>query len=355
MTQREGLPPVSVVMVNWNGWRDCIECLDTVFAMSYDGPLHVVLVDNDSADGSVERILAWCAQPGEQAEWRVFDGVKHRASTPGASQAPIAVQELSPDEKLPPVSTLTHQLTVVRSGGNLGFAGGNNVGLRVLEEAGFAYHWLLNTDTVVHDQALTHLVKRALKDRHTGMVGSTLRYYWNPGVVQAMGGGELRPTDTLIRLVGADEPVSAVPPDPSSIEKQLHYVMGASMLISAEFLADVGAMEEDYFLYYEELDWALRAGQRHALAYAPDSHVFHKVGGSSSQVVSAFAMNLMYQNKIKFMARYLPNLLPRTLFYLVHEMARHVGRGRWLQAKLIARSLLNTRELVRLGVQGRRT
>lgn len=354
MTPHEHMPAVSVVMVNWNGWRDCIECLDTVFAMSFEGPIHVVIVDNDSADGSIEHILNWCAEPVWQPEWQDFEGVLHRSLTPGAAMQPISVRVIDAQERLPHRGDMTHQLTLVRSGGNLGFAGGNNVGLRALEGAGFAYHWLLNTDTVVHHQALTQLVERAMRDKRIGMVGSTLRYYWNPGFVQAMCGGELLPQNTLVRLLGADEPVAAVPSNPTGLEKQLHYVMGASMLISADFLAEVGPMEEDYFLYYEELDWALRARGRHGLAYAPASHVFHKVGGSSSQVVSTFAMNLMYRNKIKFMARYLPHLLSRTLFFLAHEMARHVGRGRWLQAKLIARSLLDARRLIRQGVQGRK-
>lgn len=354
MTHRVGMPAVAVVMVNWNGWRDCIECLDTVFALSYAGPIHVVLVDNDSADGSIEHILNWCANPVGMTEWQDFDGVRHRSRALDAAAHPIGVRVVDAHERLPALDKLTHQLTLVRSGGNLGFAGGNNVGLRVLQDVGCAYYWLLNTDTVVHEEALIHLVERARRGGKIGMVGSTLRYYWNPGHVQAMCGGELLPTNTLVRLVGADEHISAVPSDPTDLEKQLHYVMGASMLISAEFLADVGFMEEDYFLYYEELDWALRARGRHALAYAPASHVFHKVGGSSSQVVSTFAMNLMYRNKIKFMARYQPDLLPRTLFFLAHEMGRHLVRGRWLQAKLIARSLLDARQLARQGVQGRK-
>ncbi|MFY9511293.1 MAG: glycosyltransferase, partial [Rubrivivax sp.] len=62
---------VGVVLVNWNGWRDCVECLDTLLATPAP-PFHVYLVDNASGDGSVEHLLAWCAEPRAQPGWQAL-------------------------------------------------------------------------------------------------------------------------------------------------------------------------------------------------------------------------------------------------------------------------------------------
>ena len=343
-------PSVAVVLVNWNGWRDCIECLDSAFAQDYPGRVHFILVDNDSADDSVGHLQTWCDAPQFDASWRAFDGVMHQTADPSRlGSQPIAMRLLDGPAPVADLGADGSMLTVVRSGGNLGFAGGNNVGLSVASACGFDFYWLLNTDTVVDRHALRHLVARAQQSDSVGMVGSTLRYYYNPGLVQAMGGGRLHLRNMLVTLMGADEVIGKVPVDPCAVESESDYVMGASMLVTSRFVRDIGPMQDDYFLYYEELDWAMRAKGRFELAYAPQSHVFHKVGGSSSQVVSEFAMNLMYRNKITFVSRFLPEYLPRTVWFLFVEMLRHVYRRRWMPAKLIARTLLDVRSLAKRG------
>ena len=96
-----------------------------------------------------------------------------------------------------------------------------------------------------------------------GIVGSTLRYYGKPNLVQAFGGARfdletLRPVH-----LGDGCTVDEIPAEDGSehlaLELAMSYVIGASMLVSADFLRSVGPMSEDYFLYFEELDWAYRS------------------------------------------------------------------------------------------------
>jgi len=130
-----------------------------------------------------------------------------------------------------------------------------------------------------------------------------------------------------------------------AIESQTAYVVGASMLVKSAFIRDVGPMCEDYFLYFEELDWAFRGRPRWALGYAPRSRVFHKVGASSSQTVSEFSLNLLYRNQVRFASRFLPDRLPALKRVLLLELLRHVLKGRWMPARLVARTLADARAL----------
>lgn len=99
-------------------------------------------------------------------------------------------------------------------------------------------------------------------------------------------------------------------PDPSQVEEKMKYVVGASMLVSKEFLETVGVMEESYFLFFEEIDWATRAQERNfTLAYSPASVVYHKEGasiGSSHSAKTQSALSEFYatRNRIAYTKRH---------------------------------------------------
>jgi GT2 family glycosyltransferase len=315
-------PRVYVVIVNWNGWPDTVECLESVFRMDYPD-YRVVVCDNASADGSLERIQAWAA--GRLAPLAP-DGPLSRLSTPPVPK-PIAcaVHDLSArdgrarhDERA--------RLELIASGSNLGFAGGNNAGLRLgLARADFEYAWLLNNDTVVEPDALGHLVSRMQASPDAGMCGSTLRFYEPPHDVQAYGGA------TYNRWFAVPNNVTRLRPgeEPAGVETRLAYVMGASLLVSASFLREVGFMSEDYFLFFEELDWASRARSRYRLAYAPESRVYHKGGrstGLSGRRISQTADFYMNRSQLVYACRHTPWAIPfiflRHLLVLGHSVVR---------------------------------
>jgi GT2 family glycosyltransferase len=335
-------PRVAVVLVNWNGWADCVECLDALFACDYPA-FDVYLVDNASHDGSLEHIAAWCASPRAEAGWRDFDGVRRYSSGP-AGPLSCRVHGTPPAQPIGAAGGAA-QLHLIRAGGNLGFAAGNNIGMRAAGIDDYAYYWLLNTDTVVDRRALGRLVERAQADRGLGIVGSTLRYYSEPQRLQAMGGALMDPATTAFWCIGIGQPVSSVPADPRGVEDQMAYVVGASMLVSTAFVRDIGYMQEDYFLYFEEPDWACRGRQRFRLGYAPDSFVYHKVGASSAQVASLKSLNLLYRNRVRFMNRFLPELLDRTKRDMWRHMLNLARRLRFREALVVGRVLCDFRRL----------
>jgi cellulose synthase/poly-beta-1,6-N-acetylglucosamine synthase-like glycosyltransferase len=81
------VPPVAIVLVNWNSWQDSVECLDSLLAQAYPD-FHVFLVDNDSSDGSLEHIREWCAAPRRQVGWRTHDGVTRVTDSTAAAPMP---------------------------------------------------------------------------------------------------------------------------------------------------------------------------------------------------------------------------------------------------------------------------
>ncbi len=325
---------VAVILVNWNGWRDAVECISSLMAQTHSA-LHVFLVDNDSSDRSIENIGTWCSAPRADAGWRSHEGVTHIGSA-----EPIPFRMLDNAESPLPTVPAGCRLTLIRSGSNLGFAGGCNLGIRAAGLEAFSFFWLLNTDTVAHREALDAMVRRAERDPRAGIVGSTIRYYDRPEIVQVLGGARLEPASLVSRHIGGGFHVNDVPLDAAAVERDMFYVMGASMLVSRRFIQEVGPMQEDYFLYYEEIDWAMRGRGRFIWAYAPDSHIFHKCGASSSKALP-FTTNLYYRNRVRFAARFFPERLGAVGRGLAVELLRHAVRGRWTQARVVASTLLD--------------
>ena len=271
---------VYILLVNWNGWKDTVECLESVFRIDF--PEYRVLVcDNGSTDGSVERIKAWA---GGTLDLDIPESNPLRRLSRPPVPKPVSVVEYDRDraEAGGDRSDDSIRLVLVRTGDNLGFAGGNNVGLRyALARDDFEYVWLLNNDTVVEPDALAHLVRRMEEDPRVGICGSTLPFYDRPSLLWARGGGVFSRWIPYSRCVDLGKPVSGRVRR-EEVERRMGYVAGASMLVSRPFLKDVGLLCEEYFLYYEEPDWAARARGRYTLGYAPESVVYHKAGASTA-------------------------------------------------------------------------
>jgi GT2 family glycosyltransferase len=344
-SDRPPLPAVAVILVNWNGWRDVIECLDSLLAQSYSNT-HIFVVDNDSGDSSVEHIDTWCRSPRREAGWANLDGVARFTGL--EPRAPVACRIVErPSTDLPP-PLAGCRLTLIRSGANLGFAGGCNVGIRAAGMEAYDFFWFLNTDAVAHRDALDAMVRRAQAEARIGIVGSTIRYYDRPDTVQALGGARMDPSTIVTRHIGEGLSVDAVPSDPAVIERDLVYVCGASMFVSSRFVRDVGLMQEDYFLFGEELDWAMRGRDRFTWAYAPSSYVFHK-SGAASKAVPEFSTRMYYRNRIRLAARFFPEHLPAVRRTLVVELLRHALRGRWMHARVVASALRDAPTIARPG------
>lgn len=330
---------IAVVILNWNGWVDTLECLESVLrAEGVEGP--VVVCDNDSQDDSLARIRAWAG--GREVVELPEGHPLARFSQPPVPK-PVRYVEYDRETAEQGGRAEDHDipLVLVRTGGNLGFAGGNNVGLRyALARPDIDAVWLLNNDTVVDPGAARALMKVVDRDREVGLCGSTLLYYDRPEVVQALGGASYNERMALPAHIGESKPLPDAP-DVDAVVGQMAYVAGASMLATRRFLEEVGLMEESYFLYFEELDWALRAAGRFRLGYAPDSIVYHKEGRSigtrGAERKSALADYYFLRNRLLITRRFFPARVPTVRFAILLALANRIRRRQWERVRMILR------------------
>lgn len=335
-------PLVYVIILNWNGWADTIECLESVFRSNYPR-FRVAVCDNGSTDNSLSHIKAWAE--GRLNSWVAPGNPLRRLSLP-----PLA-KPLSYNEYGSSLQEKDHRiegkspLVLIGTGVNLGFAGGNNAGLRsALTDGECRYVWLLNNDTVVEPDALLHLVRRMQEKPDAGICGSTLLFYHAPDVVQALGGATYNKWLGSNRHLGLfqSRSQSVVPEE---VEKKMRYVIGASMLVTSAFLETVGLMSEEYFLYFEELDWIARAKGRFSLAFADRCLVYHKEGrsaGTSSdpKQKSLRADYFSIRNRLVFTRKFYPWALPGVYAGICMAFFNRLRRGQLEHAKMIGRLLL---------------
>lgn len=319
-------PLVYVAVLNWKGAADTLRCLEAVFRLQYPR-FRVVVCDNDSGDDSVALIQAWAAGRLNAAP-PAGSGVRDCVLPPVAK--PIACQVLSRGQaEVGEEHDREARLTIINTGANLGYAGGNNVALRFAgHDPAMRYVWVLNNDTLPRPDALAHMVERFRAKPQAGICGGTLRDMTPPHAVQAMGGARFNPWLGTVKPLGRGRHlVRATEAD--DVERDMSYVIGACMLISRDWLSRVGLMNEEYFLYYEEIDWVLRArDHRLRLAYAPRAVVYHHQGASAGGPSNnAFADGLALRNRLLLTRNLVPWALPFVWMGMFGVMLNRLRRG----------------------------
>ncbi len=326
---------VCVILLNWNGWENTIECLESLFQLAYPD-FRVVVCDNASSDQSLEKIKEW-ARGIRHAQFQnpCFSWLE--AST---CAKPIHTVELTREQALSMKSNNNAPLTLIQNGANLGFAGGNNVGLHYcLNDQDCEFFWLLNNDTVVHPDALSALVRVVQQQPRVGFCGSLNLSYYDPGEVQAQGGKNYnrwtaRVYTPSLRIEELD-----------SRPCRIHYINGASTLVTRALLESVGLMEESYFLYFEEMDWTMRAKGKFDLGYARDSVIYHKEGASIGTNCrrdnrSLLSDKYLSRNRVLFTRKFFPWALPSVLISVVLSAASRLWSGDVERAKAMLSFML---------------
>ena len=243
-------PHVSIVILNWNGLKDTIECLESLQKVTYPN-YEVTVVDNASEGDDVEVLR------------ERFAGYVH----------------------------------VIANDKNYGFAKGNNIGIRHALERNGAYVFLLNNDTVVDPEALTELVALAEADRELGILCPLVYWYDRPDKVWFGGGFKVdlwRGTCTLNRRLDFSQPII-----PSEV------ATGAAMLIRRETIEKVGLLPEYHFFGVEDFDYSIQAlRQGFRIAVAAKAKVWHK-GSRSETGASVVRMRYSYRGWQMMRRKYL--------------------------------------------------
>jgi len=317
----EDWPKVAIIVLNWNGWRDTIECLESLRKLSYPN-YFIVVVDNGSSDDSVERIKAWargensssvsqelCAKERPSHSINLVEYTWAVARTGGLGKQEEKFEELPRHDKV----------VLITVDKNLGFAGGNNVGTRYALRSGAEWVLLLNNDTVVDPWLLDQMILGAKLERKVGVVGPKILFYDNPSVIQSVG-GTLNLWTGRGYLRGHGEADHGQYDQPHDVD----WVSGAAIFIRAEALQKVGLLDESYFLCYEETDLCYRIKKAgYSIRVIPTARVWHK---GSRSLHKPNAEYYLTRNRALFMRKHGTKLqrLIFGVFYLLGSLKRGI-------------------------------
>ncbi|WP_051254703.1 glycosyltransferase family 2 protein [Halobacillus kuroshimensis] len=263
MMKKKAPPSVCVVIVNFNGTKDTLDCLDSLTDQTYPN-IQVIVVDNASDNQ----------------------------------------EELE-------TALLPYSCHLVQLEENRGFAAGNNAGVKyAMEQLHPDYILMLNNDTVVSPDFLSPLVYELQQDTGVGACCSHINYH-NPSKQTWYGGGYINwKTGTAVHALQDYQ---------SSSSRDVEFLTGCALLFPTRMIQEIGYLNEDYFLFYEDTEFCVRmkkAGYR--LRYVPESLIYHKVSATAG-FRSPLANYYGTRNKIQFMYLH-SNRLNYTFFLCYFSM-----------------------------------
>jgi GT2 family glycosyltransferase len=248
MTMESSQPLVSIITVNYNSTEVTLELLKSIRRLAYRS-VEVIVVDNASTKDP---------------------GVRLREVYPG--------------------------VVVIVSAVNLGFSGGNNLGIRAAKGE---YLFLVNNDTELTDGLIEGLLDIFRRRPDAGMACPKFHFFYHPGIIEYAGYNALNVWKGSCTMVGNKEKDEGQ----YDLEGRTHFGHGGAMMLPAAVVRAVGEMPECYFLYYEELDWSEQIKRKgYAIYYQPRSLIYHK---ESMSVGKKSLIKTYYhcRNRILFMRR----------------------------------------------------
>ncbi len=252
---------LSIITINYNGYADTCEMVDSLNKQIHNLTYEIIIVDNASQNSEA-----------------------------------LLLQQKYPE------------CIVIASEKNLGFAGGNNLGIR---QAQGRYLLLLNNDTYFKDNSIHKLIDLMETNPRIGMVSPLIKYAQDEHTIQYAGFTPLSPITLRNKGVGCGDPDNGQ----YASAYRTAFAHGAAMLLKKDFIKIIGDMPENYFLYYEEMDWCTHLSKKgYEIWVEPRCIVYHKESASAGQnsPLKAFYMT---RNRLLYARR---NLLPiqRWLSYL---------------------------------------
>jgi len=238
-SSQKPIPLVHIIVLTWNEYNDTVECLESLQKINYSN-YKIVLVDNGSQDGSIQKLR------------ERFGNIEN--------------------------------IKIIANEENLGFAGGNNVGMEYATRKGADYVLLINNDTIVDPGFLAELVKAGEENKRAGILGSKIYYESEPKRIW-FAGGEVNWLLTKGTHIGYDK----IDEGQYDKIKKCDYLTGCCLLIKKEVIKKIGVLADDYFLYYEDTDFCLRAKKAgYDCLYIPASKIWHKISRSTQPGSSSY-------------------------------------------------------------------
>ncbi len=263
---------VSIIMLNWNGWSDTIECLESVLKLTYDN-YNVILIDNHSTDDSLDRIKNWFNGSETNSLDSNFPELIHPLEN-----KPVKVNEFNGNIDASRINfrPLKREIVLLKNNENLGFAAANNQGMRFAEKLFQSqYHYLLNNDTVIEKDALTNLVEHLKTTNTVSVVQSTIFNYEDKNKIESAGG--------RILFWGQTKYYKSI--DRNKF-RNISFISGCALFIRAEVIKSLGYLTELFFHGEEDFELSMRLKKNNiGVICSGGSCVYHKSGRSVKKLL----------------------------------------------------------------------
>ena len=331
---------VFIVIVNFNNFEDTIECIESVLK-SYYSNFQIIVIDNSLNDESFNYLSNWINGNNFPDITTDFKSLVFPVE-----KKPVENKIVSEEQFITAAHLFTEKVIITRTKNN-GFAAANNIALRYILKNAVedSLIWILNNDTVIEKTTLGSLVDfYQLSTDPNIVLGSKLRDYYDPDKIQAIAG-------YYNTWLGKHTHIGSNEIDTGQYDNfkpaKNNYIVGASMFLPLLFLKKVGLMSEEYFLYFEEIDWineSLRYGFKQM--FAPKAIVYHKEGASitgkkKEKRDTSAAEYYSIINRVRFIKKWYPYKLITVLPGVMWALTKRIFKGKFKLVKKMAIAVFN--------------
>ncbi len=291
-------PTVYIILVNYGTPDDTVECMESILQNSYH-KFKVIIVDVENLNKSVEKISLW------------IDAHKD------------------------------NRFKLIKEHENKGFAHANNTGIKFsLSQKDCSFLWILNNDTVIDKESLARQVNfynRVSQKEKPGFIGTKTMDYSKTDIIQNVG-GVFNKWTKFPQWIGSGEKDTG---QYDNAELPVDHIQGSSMFLHHTLIEAIGFMPEDYFLYFEDTDWCIKAQRAGYInKVCATGIIYHKQGASTGVKYMDDEKVLQnkyyfYKNLLKFYRLYFKRWLPAAYFFLFKKWTGRIIKGEWQEAKII--------------------
>ena len=281
---------VSIILLNWNGWGDTIECLESILKQTYM-TYNIILIDNNSTDDSLLQIKNW-ASGGNNVpiETRYPELVLPPVSKP------VEIVEYQGMENDPALEK--QSILLVKNSENLGFARANNQGMALARRLfNSEYYFLLNNDTVIDKNAVNALVQILTTETRIKVSQSTIYSYSENKIVNAGGKIFFWGQTRHFKSIGASE------------IRDISFVNGCALFVRSSLIDEYGPLSEKFFHGEEDFEFSMRMNKnRQRMICSGESRIYHKVGRAVKNLMKNYERRtfLFALNRMVDLKDYLP-------------------------------------------------